>query len=80
MDKEQIMKGWDEYIKDLYHDERDDIYPWVNMVGPSILTRVVEWDTENMKDGKATVPDDVTKELKALTWSGDDKKNVKWCL
>lgn len=64
MDNEEIIKRLDE---DLYNDERDDIDLEGNMKGPDLLASEVEEAVENMKDGKAPRPDDISEEeLKAL--------------
>jgi hypothetical protein len=59
-DKEEIMKRWSEYIKELYQDEREAIDLEDNQESPCILTKEVEEAIKSMKNDKTPGPDGVT--------------------
>ena len=63
MEKEQILHRWEEYIGELYDDQRPEIASKEQAEGPSILEQEVIKALKHMKAGKAPGPDGVTTEM-----------------
>ena len=64
MDKEDILKRWEEYIGELFEDCRGE-KPAITkpMEGPPILKDEIEYALKNMKSGKAAGPDNIVTEM-----------------
>ena len=66
-EKEDILKRWEEYIGELFHDTRSEIPSISNTDGPPILEREVEAAIEGAANGKVPGKYRITTEmLKAL--------------
>ena len=65
MDIEDIKARWNEYVAELYHDDRPDAEVIVidNNEGPTIMREEVRAAVEEMKTGKAVGGDGVTAEV-----------------
>ena len=63
MEKEQILHRWEEYIGELYDDQRPEIASKEQAEGPSILEQEVIKALKHMKAGKAPGADGVTTEM-----------------
>ena len=76
MGKEDILSRWEEYIGDLFEDDRGE-RPEINkeMEGPPILKdKKIECALKSMKYGKATGPDNISVEMiEALEDTGINK-------
>ena len=64
MEKEQILHRWEEYIGELYDDQRPEIASKEQAEGPSILEQEVIKALKHMKAGKA--PGQTESRLKCL--------------
>ena len=63
-EKERIFERWEEYISELYHDERGDKPPIMkNFDGPPIMKDEVRKAVKSMKKGKTAGPDTITVEM-----------------
>ena len=66
-DKEEIKTRWEEYVKELYNDDREDPPTIDNDTGEEILISEVEKAIKDLKKGKAAGSDNITSEMiKAL--------------
>ncbi|GFO24946.1 endonuclease-reverse transcriptase [Plakobranchus ocellatus] len=64
IDKEKILERWEEYIRELFKDDRKDHNIMKNnFAGPSIMKEEIETAIKKMKYGKATGPDNISVEL-----------------
>ena len=62
MDKKEIIGRWTEYISELYTGNREEVNIHYNEEGPKILEAEVQYAIKQIKLGKATGPDNITKE------------------
>ena len=71
--QEEITARWVEYITELYEDHRDQMPKFEATSGESIMKEEIQKALKSMKDGKATVTDELPAEaLKAL-----DEHNIE---
>ena len=75
MEKDEILNRWEEYIGELYDDERGNKPTIQNAsIGPNIMKSEVENALKEMKNGKAPGPDGIFVEMvKALDDNGVTK-------
>jgi hypothetical protein len=62
-DKDEILKRWTEYSRDLFKEDRREKPLIDNLEGPSILPCEVEMAIRKLKSGKATGCDDISAEM-----------------
>jgi len=76
IDQQEIKDKWKEYLEKLFYDQRPNECCFENQVitGPRILTTEVEAAIKNMKNGKATGPNNVEAEFLKLLHEGW----IKW--
>ena len=73
MDSAKVKASWEEYIKELYDDTREQIDCETNNEGPEILKEEIRKAMNNMKNGKAIGTDGIAKEMiEALGEKGVD--------
>ena len=73
MDSAEVKAGWEEYIKELYDDTREQIVCETNNEGPEILKEEIRKAMKNMKNGKVIGTDGIAKEMiEALGEKGVD--------
>ena len=73
MDSAEVKARWEEYIKELYDDTREQIVCETNNEGPEILKEEIRKAMNNMKNGKAIGTDGIAKEIiEALGEKGVD--------
>ena len=66
-EKEKILNRWEEYIGELFEDQRPEQPPYNNLNGASILKEETESAIRNTSEGKARGEDGITTEMyKAL--------------
>uniref|UniRef100_A0A8D8SMX4 Craniofacial development protein 2 n=1 Tax=Cacopsylla melanoneura TaxID=428564 RepID=A0A8D8SMX4_9HEMI len=74
LDKENIKKTWEQYIKELFHDVRTDPPTIDKHDGPQILKSEIEVALKNAKDRKALGPDEIPVEILKLL----EGENMEW--
>ena len=73
MDSAEVKARWEEYIKELYDDTREQIVCETNNEGPEILKEEIRKAMNNMKNGKVIGTDGIAKEMiEALGEKGVD--------
>ena len=71
-EQDDIRKRWEEYVSDLYNDDRDENFTYNKGDGEDILQEEVESTLKQLKNDKTPGPDTIYSEmLKAL-----DDENV----
>lgn len=71
---EELKETWENYIKQLFHDNRPDPPQIVCEAGPKILIEEVNTAIKTMKENKAAEPENMQAEFLKLL----DENNVKW--
>lgn len=74
VNKEEIKNTWKSYIEQLFYDDRPNPPQTNYETGPRILVEEVQNAIKNMKEGKASGPDNIQTEFLKLL----DEDNVKW--
>ena len=62
MEMDEVLKRWEEYIAELYEDDREEPDITVALEGPSILKSEIEKAMRKMKTGKAAGEDGIVDE------------------
>ncbi|GFO48449.1 endonuclease-reverse transcriptase [Plakobranchus ocellatus] len=63
MEKKEILKRWPEYVEDFFKDRCKNLEMKKSLKAPTILKEEVEAVIKNIKNGKATGPDNIPIEI-----------------